>query len=175
MDLEERRLQEAIDTDTQPNAFGTLNRALHAVAAHLHRYNTELESMQETLLDIIKRHQKYTGMNCLQKCSQEKFGTMSDDLEHIASHLKQIRAFLQELMDKVQNNLALIANDRGMVANGEKIHAILLATQDEAKSSKEIAEQSVKLSKEMRQDSVAMRTIAVTTMFFLPGTSFAVR
>lgn len=60
-----------------------------------------------------------------------------------------------------------------MVANGERMHAILIATQDEAKSSKKIAEYSIKLSEEMKQDSVAMKTIAITTMFFLPGTSFA--
>lgn len=85
-----------------------------------------------------------------------------------------------------------------MVANGEKMHAILIATQEDAQTSrdiaeqsKEIAEQSRVLAEEMKQDSVAMKTvcdldtppiskltrvkIAVTTMFFLPGTSFAVR
>lgn len=78
-----------------------------------------------------------------------------------------------------------------MVANGEKMHAILIVTQEDAQTSRDIAEQSRVLAEEMKQDSVAMKTvcdlntppiskltrvkIAVTTMFFLPGTSFAVR
>jgi hypothetical protein len=47
-----------------------------------------------------------------------------------------------------------------MVSNGEKMHAILLATQEDAKISKEIAEQSRILTEEMKQDSVAMKTVS---------------
>ena len=46
-----------------------------------------------------------------------------------------------------------------MVSNGEKMHAILRATQDDAKVSRDIAEQSRKLAEEMKQDSVAMKTV----------------
>lgn len=55
-----------------------------------------------------------------------------------------------------------------MVENGEKMHAILVATQEDAKTSrdiaersKEIAEQSRILAEEMKQDSVAMKTVCV--------------
>jgi len=48
-----------------------------------------------------------------------------------------------------------------MVVNGEKMNAILIATQDEAKRSKQIAEYSIKLSEEMKQDSVAMKTVSI--------------
>ncbi|KAN0113226.1 hypothetical protein V8E51_006177 [Hyaloscypha variabilis] len=176
----ERRLQEAIDNDSQANALGILNRALHAVAAHLQRYNTELESVQETWHDIIRQHRAYCERkNSRRHTEDNPDDTSSEGLEQIESHLKQIKAFLLELVAKVQNNLALlfnciqITNDRRMVVNGEKMNAILIATQDEAKRSKQIAEYSIKLSEEMKQDSVAMKTIAITTMFFLPGTSFA--
>lgn len=71
------------------------------------------------------------------------------------------------------------------------MHAILIVTQEDTQTSRDIAEQSRVLAEEMKQDSVAMKIvydlntppiskltrvkIAVTTMFFLPGTSFAVR
>ena len=55
-----------------------------------------------------------------------------------------------------------------MVENGEKMHAILIATQEDAKTSrdiaeqsKEIAEQSRILAEEMKQDSVAMKTVCI--------------
>ena len=57
-----------------------------------------------------------------------------------------------------------------MVVNGEKMHAILEATQEDAKTSrdiaeqsKEIAEQSRILAEEMKQDSVAMKTVGPCT------------
>ncbi|KAL2068417.1 hypothetical protein VTL71DRAFT_16515 [Oculimacula yallundae] len=175
----ERRLHEAINTDSQVSTLGILNKALHAVAAHLQRYHTELESIDETWQDIAKRHLQYEVRSAIISKEAGYQGVGSTHFDHTVSHLKQIRAFLKELMTKVQNNLALLfnciqlTNDRRLVTNGENMHAILLASRDEARSSKEIAEQSIKLSEEMKQDSVAMKTIAVTTMFFLPGTSFA--
>lgn len=53
-----------------------------------------------------------------------------------------------------------------MVANGEKMHAILLATQEEARNSKEVAEQSIKLAEDMKQDSVAMKTVDLFSRLF---------
>lgn len=47
-----------------------------------------------------------------------------------------------------------------MVSNGEKMHAILLASQEDARISKDIAEQSRILAEEMKQDSVAMKTVS---------------
>ncbi|KAH6703105.1 hypothetical protein BKA61DRAFT_192534 [Leptodontidium sp. MPI-SDFR-AT-0119] len=157
----ERRLHEAIDTESQVNILGVLNKALHAVAAHLQRYNTELKSIQETWQDIIDCRHRYQMAHARAVEDME-----ATDFDQVTSHLKQLRAFLKELMAKVQNNLALLfnciqlTNDRRMVANGENMHAILLASRDEARSSKEIAEQSIKLSEEMKQDSVAMKTVS---------------
>ena len=48
-----------------------------------------------------------------------------------------------------------------MVSNGEKMHAILVATQDDAKISLAIAEQSKSLAEEMKRDSVAMKTVCL--------------
>ena len=65
-----------------------------------------------------------------------------------------------------------------MVANGEKMHAILIATQEDAQTSrdiaeqsKEIAEQSRILAEEMKQDSVAMKTVCVECTLNAPADS----
>ena len=66
-----------------------------------------------------------------------------------------------------------ITNDRMMVLNGKAMHAILKATQEEAAISRDIALRSQQISEDMKKDSVSMKTIAIMTMFFLPGTSFS--
>lgn len=48
-----------------------------------------------------------------------------------------------------------------MVSNGEKMHAILLATQEDIKVSREIALRSHEIAEEMKQDSVAMKTVSI--------------
>ena len=80
-----------------------------------------------------------------------------------------------------------------MVANGIAMQDIMKSTQMEAKIAQGMAKKTQKLSESMRQDSLSMKTvrlllqraegatdsvftskIAALTMFFLPGTSFAV-
>lgn len=50
---------------------------------------------------------------------------------------------------------------------------ILRATQEEARLSRKMADQSRIPAEEMKKDSAAMKTIAIVTMFFLPGASFS--
>lgn len=67
------------------------------------------------------------------------------------------------MLIRLQNQLfnrIQIVNDRSMVSNGEKMHAILLATQEDAKTSREIALRSHEIAEEMKQDSVAMKTVS---------------
>jgi hypothetical protein len=45
------------------------------------------------------------------------------------------------------------------VLNGAKMHAILVATQEDARISRQIAIQSQELSRAMKRDSVAMKTV----------------
>jgi hypothetical protein len=59
-----------------------------------------------------------------------------------------------QLFNRIQ-----ITNDRMMVANGEKMHSILVATQEDAKISRLIALRSKNLAEEMKEDSVAMKTV----------------
>ncbi|KAI9766516.1 MAG: hypothetical protein M1840_006473 [Geoglossum simile] len=64
-------------------------------------------------------------------------------------------------------------SDRLLVQNSKAMQAILQATQAEVEASRQVAIQSQRLAEKMMKDSVAMKTIALLTTFFLPGTSFA--
>ena len=87
------------------------------------------------------------------------------------------------------------ANDKLLVQNGKAMQLILQAMQQDAEQSREMAVQSQALTVAMRKDGVSMKTvgqlplhrgvldsqlnrahilqIALLTVFFLPGTSFA--
>jgi len=54
-----------------------------------------------------------------------------------------------------------------------EINKILHSTNEETKASIQMAKQTQRLSEEMMKDSVYMKTIALLTVLFLPGTSFA--
>ncbi|KAJ9641519.1 hypothetical protein H2199_005489 [Coniosporium tulheliwenetii] len=154
-----------------------MNKALHSVAAHVHRYLSELESLESTVDDIKQRHNEIN----------EKFGLHEDSdserivraLDQVLSQVKAMNTHAKELEKKTGNILALlfnriqISNDRQLVANGVAMQEIMKATQDEAKVSRRMADQSQRLAEEMKKDSVAMKAIAIVTMAFLPGASFA--
>jgi hypothetical protein len=55
-----------------------------------------------------------------------------------------------------------------------EINKILQSTNEETKASLQLAKQTRRLSEEMMKDSVYMKTIALLTVLFLPGISFAV-
>jgi hypothetical protein len=74
-----------------------------------------------------------------------------------------------QLFNRIQ-----LSNDRIMVANSTAMQQILRATQEETRMSRTMAIRAHELTEEMKKDSLSMKTIAVLTMFFLPGTSFAV-
>ena len=63
---------------------------------------------------------------------------------------------MTQLFNRIQ-----ITNDHRMVTNGEKQHAILLATQEDSKISRFIAIKQSQLAEEMKEDSVAMKTVRV--------------
>lgn len=174
----EIRLQN--DEEVQPATSIPLqdtNRALHAIAAHLHRYASELKSLDDTIAAMIKYHRLVWDYGS--NTPGEAFQKVENGLHHIVSQLKAIKDFELELEKKIQNSLALLfnriqlSNDRVMLANGAAMQAIMEATQEETKVSRSLAVKAHKLSESMRKDSLSMRTIAVCTMFFLPGTSFA--
>ena len=107
-------MQEEVDSNASaPTTFGTLNRALHSIAAHLQRYGSELASMEETLSDIVKHHKAFmSAMHTRHNDSEEESSVVSHGLNEIVSHLRQVRAFLQELKAKLENILALVGHTR---------------------------------------------------------------
>lgn len=104
---QEKRLQEEIDGEGQAsNTYSVVNRALHSIAAHLHRYGSELTSTQDSLTDISTYHEGFKKSRPAER--QESFQRVSLCFDQIASQVKQVKAFLQELEVKLQNILALV-------------------------------------------------------------------
>ncbi|KAL4868022.1 hypothetical protein BDV12DRAFT_109311 [Aspergillus spectabilis] len=164
---------------TTPEAVLTdINRALHAIAAHLHRYLSELKSLQGIVVDLTTHfdslHESDTGNSDI-----DSFENASRGFSQVLSQIEALHDFAEELEKKITNNLALLFNriqinsDRLLVANGQAMQAILSAMHEDTNLARKMAKASHSLAQEMKRDSVAMRTIAVVTMFFLPGATFA--
>lgn len=171
----ERRLQEEMDSEQNTTeSASTINRALHSIAAHLHRYRSELNSVEGIIADLSTH---YTIL--CERGAKEDAEKASRGFRQVLTQIQATNHFAQELEKKVQNILALLFNriqitsDRLLVNNGKAMQEILRATQEDAHISRQMADESRRLTEEMKKDSVAMKTIATVTMFFLPGASFA--
>ncbi|KAH7305322.1 hypothetical protein B0I35DRAFT_484072 [Stachybotrys elegans] len=172
----EKKLQEEIER--QSSAFSTesktINTALHTMAAHLHRYKSEL-SRVEFILNELKSPKFSTHADPLEKplAATDDRDPTRFQIDRLVSQLSAIMSFAGELEKKIQNILTLLFNQI-QVTNDQTLQAILNASQIDAKMSQKIAFQSHQLSISMKNDSVAMKTIAIVTMTFLPAASFAV-
>ena len=108
--LQELRLQSEVDSNASvPTAFGGLNRALHSIAAHLQRYGSELASMEDTLSDIIRHHHDWLEdqSSDVNKIAVRE-NLVCNGLDEMASQLRQVKAFLVEVKNKLENILALV-------------------------------------------------------------------
>lgn len=85
-----------------------INRALHAMAAHLHRYASELESLNDITAAIIEQHPLITGHE--PRTSDMTFRVIQDGLHQIHSQIRAVIGFEIELEKKIKNNLALVTN-----------------------------------------------------------------
>ena len=103
-------MQKEVDSNASvPTAFGALNRALLSIAAHLQRYGSELTWMEEALSDIVQHHDKFLrGVRSEGLRPIEDDGIVCNGLNDIASHLRQVKAFLLEIKTKLENILALV-------------------------------------------------------------------
>ncbi|KAI4187903.1 MAG: hypothetical protein LQ346_005414 [Caloplaca aetnensis] len=155
--------EENMTEDSSVNGFyNEGSKALHAMAAHIQRYGTELDSLEDTSAELAR------WLHTLQRSRS----ALLTSIEQVRSQLKATNAFVKEQEKKTQNILALLFN-RMQITNDRRMEAILRATQQEAAYSRQVAERSQELTEEMKKDSVAMKTIAIMTLFFLPATSFA--
>ncbi|KAF2659690.1 hypothetical protein K491DRAFT_689038 [Lophiostoma macrostomum CBS 122681] len=199
---EEKILAEEQDPNLN---FSTLNsetsRGLHCMAAHLHRYSSEITLLSDTVQDI-------KTYNTDSHAQLVKHGIRSSDslefitrsIDQISAHLSSISYFRAELQLKTDNVLSLLVSTTQiqhsslLLTHNATISTILLATQSstaqsrlltgeiskilasthaETKASLAMARQTQCLSEDMRRDSVNMKTIALLTVLFLPGTSIA--
>ena len=174
----EERLQKELDTrDTSPSTvYAGMNRALHAMSAHLHRYGSELLSIDDTITNLIVTHEQTFVTHTDAAGSAAK---IEASLIEAKGQVRVAEAMKLELEQKTQNILALLfhrmqlSTDRVMIDNGKSMQGIMEATQQEATSSRRIADAQQRLTEEMKEDSVAMKTIAVLTMCFLVSYLFS--
>lgn len=83
-----------------------INRALHAMAAHLHRYTSELKSIDDTIALIMKHHELISKRSA--STPSEAYERVESGLIQITSQVKAVKDFVVELEKKIQNSLALV-------------------------------------------------------------------
>jgi hypothetical protein len=81
----------------------TINRALHAMASHLHRFRSELDWLEDTIAWIRENMGTFHAT--------EEAGLAS--LGYVATHLKSSNCFAMEVEKKIQNILALVSSTSG--------------------------------------------------------------
>ena len=178
------------------NFINETNKALHTMVAHLHRYKTETDILEEIATSLATHCHcscataHISGLPTISQPNSSKTTVPDTKPSHqdyqprnphltLISEFRTLRTFLSELSSKAQTTLALLfnnirtANDKLLVANGDSMRLLLQASSEEARLSRQMAKQSQKMAVDMRRDSISMKTIAILTMFFLPATSFA--
>ncbi|KAI1070940.1 hypothetical protein LB507_010922 [Fusarium sp. FIESC RH6] len=159
----EKKLQEEIAKETQGfiDTSRGLNVALHTMAAHLHRYKTELNRIGLILSDL-RTHRQDMTYTPAPDGGDRHFSPSVDReaqrIEQLASLLTAISTFSDEMEKKVQNILALLFNQIQAV-NDRTLQAILNASQQENRVTHELSIASHLLSKSMKRDSIAMKTL----------------
>ncbi len=85
-----------------------INRALHAMAAHLHRYTSELKSIDDTIALIMKHHELVIKGSARKPSGA--YERVESGLVQITSQVKAVIDFEVELEKKIQTSLALVSN-----------------------------------------------------------------
>lgn len=125
---QEINLQEEIANETEGfiSTSKVLNASLHTMAAHLHRYKTELQRVDLVLSDLRKHRRDMTYRPKPRPRDREEYGKQVDEkeddeeefppidrelqkIEQLASQLAATSSFADEMERKVQNILALVS------------------------------------------------------------------
>ena len=101
---EEDLLGENQSVDNSADTNAALNRALRCILAHLHRYKSELQLLEETIGDFNKHFLESSFMN-----KDNKFDTDCNPMSQLSSHIVSIARFRDELQAKADNVLALVS------------------------------------------------------------------
>lgn len=119
----ESKLQTELD-NTQLTAEVVLqgiNKGLHSIAAHLHRYQSELKSLEGTVTDLSTHHDY---VECSEGVSEgSENGTRG--FSQVLSQIEACHDFANELEKKAQNILALVISSRIEDCCDLKTHNIL--------------------------------------------------
>lgn len=148
-------------TEDEASRGGTVGfRGLHDLAKHVSQMSGEVvNSAIELLKRVMEDHEVLSFNDPVVGEAQEKdfIDEMRlycrDNLRAVECHMKGSRAGFLTLEKRVQNQINLSFN---------------LATQRDSRIARQIADAT-------RLDSIAMRTISILTLIFLPGTAVAVR
>ena len=101
-----------------------LNKILHAMASHLHRYASEISSLEETLTEVTAHHKRFTAkmadrhppdgsdspekQNSSHKSDTSHNQRIQDGLQQVALQLSPIKHFEQEIEKKLETIMALV-------------------------------------------------------------------
>lgn len=89
------------------------NQSLHCMAAHLHRYGSELRSLSDILIDLKSYNRDLHDEFVVHGVRDvEALGNIMATLEQAGSYLAAIRSFRDELQQKIDNVLALVSSYR---------------------------------------------------------------
>ncbi|KAF8247042.1 hypothetical protein K440DRAFT_683088 [Wilcoxina mikolae CBS 423.85] len=165
--IEERMLEQS---ERNPNVSRSVditsvetNRALHAMTAHSLRYDTELATITSVVSELIQQHGDLADRTNQQAQDKDQ---VHRALKQQLAEVETIARTQNELAKKLKNTLALADHDQRQISNGQDLQEILRVNQGDAVN-------TFKLAKLTRDDGIAMKSIAVMTMAFLPATSFA--
>lgn len=103
---QEEALQRELDSDNDStNFFAKLDRALHAIAAHLQRYRSELNSLGATITNISELLAEKHDIHVEADAANRR---VAHGLAQTASQVEATSDFSQELEKKLGNILALV-------------------------------------------------------------------
>jgi hypothetical protein len=100
---------------TDLNLNTVINKALHIMAAHLHRYSSELERLENILRELLSWHESLSNLIELNGRDEalethiQAWRCAKLAYEQILSQLRAIRAFGKEIGRKIENILALVS------------------------------------------------------------------
>jgi hypothetical protein len=166
------------------------HRALHSMTAHILRYGSELATITSVVSELIQQHDDLAHQTNQQAHEKDQ---VHRALKQQLAEVDTIARTQNELAKKLKNTLALVSpfhlptcitslspllrkqlyhsvqadHDKQQISNGDDLREILRINRGDAVN-------TYQLAKLTRDDGIAMKSIAVMTMAFLPATSIAV-
>lgn len=169
---------------TDLNLNTVINKALHIMAAHLHRYSSELERLENILREFLSWHESLSSLIELNEGDEalethiQTWRCAKRAYEQILSQLRAIRAFGREIERKIENILALVSALDVCLCPQLVLHMCrvlidicpsqlfnqIQVTNDRTmqailRAAQNEATESHKLALSMKEDSIAMKTV----------------